>query len=157
MTLPRATSTQADELAATISGLKSRLNELESATIGNWQSYTPTWTQSATITKTVNWARFTQIGRMVHCSIKMTATGNGTGANAVLVGLPVNASADNGIMGLAHFSTSGATAARFVLYNNATTVRFSEPFSAGITYTNSLTTQVVSGNVIHVQFSYEAA
>lgn len=31
MTLPRATSSDADDLAATISGLKSRLNELESA------------------------------------------------------------------------------------------------------------------------------
>ena len=31
MTTPRATSTEADELAATISGLKSRLNELETA------------------------------------------------------------------------------------------------------------------------------
>lgn len=31
MTLPRATSSEADELAATVAGLKSRLNELESA------------------------------------------------------------------------------------------------------------------------------
>ena len=155
--IPRAVSSATDELAATIAGLKSRLNELESATIGTWKAYTPTWTQSATITKTVNWARYTQIGRTVHCSVKMTATGNGTGGNAVLIGLPVNASANNGIMGMAHFSTSGQTNGRLVLYNNATTVRFSTSLAAAITFGSSYTTQVVSGDVVHLQFSYETA
>lgn len=71
--------------------------ELNSA--GAYQSYTPTWTQSATITKTVNWARYTLLNKLVIGSIKMTASSAGTSNNKVLVGLPVAASADNFIIG----------------------------------------------------------
>jgi hypothetical protein len=129
--------------------------ELNSA--GAWQDYTPTWTQSATITKTVNWARFMQLNKLVQVSIKMTASSNGTSAEPVLIGLPVNASSNNLIMGTAHFSTSEQITARFCLYNDASTIRFSTGLSQSINLSTSFTTQVVSGNVVHLQFAYEAA
>lgn len=66
---------------------------------GTFGDYTPTWTQSATISKTVNWARYTQFNKLVQVSIKMTASSAGTANNKMLIGLPVDASANNFIMG----------------------------------------------------------
>jgi hypothetical protein len=121
-------------------------------------TYTPTWTQSATITKTVNWARFTQFGKFVQVSIKMTATSNGISTNAVLIGLPVAASSDNFLLGSAHFTTSSATAPRWAIYNNSTTMRFSGPLSTSpFDINTSLTTQISSGDVVNIQITYEAA
>jgi len=133
------------------------LTAAELNTAGEWQSYTPTWTQSATITKTVNWARYTQLGKWVQVSIKMTASSNGTSSNNVLIGLPVSASTNNLILGLAHFNTSTATTARFALFNSSTTMRFSTSFATGIDLTSSFQTQILSGDVVHIQFAYEAA
>jgi hypothetical protein len=56
-----------------------------------WESYTPTWTQSGAITKTVTYAKYTRINKLVIASVSMVATGAGTGNNAIIVGLPLSA------------------------------------------------------------------
>lgn len=58
-----------------------------------WETYTPTLTQSATVAKTVSYARFTRIGRTVFVMVSLAVTGAGTAANAVAIGLPVTAAA----------------------------------------------------------------
>lgn len=57
---------------------------------GAWTTYTPTFTQSATITKTVNYAGYIRVGRMVKGTFHMTASSAGTAANIIQVGLPVS-------------------------------------------------------------------
>jgi hypothetical protein len=144
------------------------LTAAELNTAGAWQAYTPTWTQSVAITKTVNWARYTQLGKWVHVSIKMTATGAGTANNKILVGLPVNASADNYLMGTAYFyrvPVFNMGHPLFVTYDSASTVAFyttdgqeTAPNTGqmGLS-TSSVDFTVASTDIIWLQFAYEAA
>lgn len=56
--------------------------------LGAAATYTPTLTQSGTVTKTVNVANYTKIGRRVTGEVHVTATGAGGGAADIVVGLP---------------------------------------------------------------------
>lgn len=56
-------------------------------------TYTPTLTQSVTVTKTVTTARYIQIGKLVFVWVYLAVTGAGTANNQILVGLPVVAQA----------------------------------------------------------------
>lgn len=148
-----------------VSGQVLTAAELNSA--GEWQSYTPTWTQSATITKTVNWARYTQLNKLVIVSIKMTATGAGTANNVIKVGLPVNASTNNFMMGTVIFQDESATPDTFrpgfAVFDAAATVSFMSTVTSsgdatlrmGQTSGNGL--DIASGDVAYVQLTYEAA
>jgi hypothetical protein len=156
------------------------LTAAELNTAGVWQGYTPTWTQSVAITKTVDFARYTQLNKFVRGSIKMTATSAGTANNKILVGLPVNAAANNFIMGtLFLFDASPATAKyrwglSSALYESATTMsftprdqngaaallsdaddRFGQNYAVSGSNTNGFT--IASGDIIWIQFAYEAA
>jgi hypothetical protein len=159
------------------------LTAAELNTAGAWQAYTPTWTQSVAITKTVNWARYTQLGKWVQGSVKMTATGAGTANNKMLVGLPVNASSDNFILGQffyndVSFANANTYAFRSVFFESASTISFFPSYSLvsslgyddavqldarfGQNYTTSGGTSrtgitVASGDIIYIQFAYEAA
>jgi hypothetical protein len=54
-----------------------------------WTDYTPTLVQSATVPKTVNYAKYQRRGRRVDFRLKLTVSGaGGVAANAVKVGLP---------------------------------------------------------------------
>jgi hypothetical protein len=54
-----------------------------------WTSYTPTLTQGATLTKTVNYARYKQIGKTVFVNIAMTITSGGTAGSRIRTSLPI--------------------------------------------------------------------
>jgi hypothetical protein len=56
------------------------------------QTYSPTWTQSAAISGTVNEGRYLRTGPVVEAWVSLTATSAGTAGNSILVGLPVTAS-----------------------------------------------------------------
>jgi hypothetical protein len=58
----------------------------------DWTSYTPQIDQGATtnIAKTVNYARYLKIGRMVIVSVSLSVTGTGTTNNAITVTVPAN-------------------------------------------------------------------
>lgn len=64
--------------------------------VGAWSTYTPTLTQSATVSKTVTTARYMRIGRLVVAEILLIATSSGTASNAILLGLPVAAANTSG-------------------------------------------------------------
>jgi hypothetical protein len=57
--------------------------------LSTWSSFTPTFTQSATITKTLIHGYYVQLGDLVIGHVKMTATSAGTVNNEIRVGLPV--------------------------------------------------------------------
>jgi hypothetical protein len=140
--------------------------ELNSA--GEWQTYTPTWTQSATITKTVNWARYTQLNKLVIVSLKMTATSAGTANNKVLVGLPVTASANNFVLGGAFVVDESATPDSLTgflsVLESTTTASFfpltTSGFDTTLKYGNTglgNPVTIASGDILYAQFTYEAA
>ncbi len=129
-----------------------------------YTDYTPTWTQSTTITKTVNFARYTQFGKMVHVSVKMTATGSGTATNNIAIGLPVTASANNFVMGSAmHLdeSTANDDIRTFIaVYNTSSSVIFMNTASFNGTHqyfgvNQSIT--IASGDVMWMSLIYEAS
>jgi hypothetical protein len=139
--------------------------ELNSA--GAWQDYTPTWTQNATITKTVNWARYTKLNKWVQVSIKMTATSAGTANNVIKVGLPVNAATNNGVIGslLVTDQDTSTSATRLAFFDSASTVKFYNQAGGidlateawGQTGGGNVAITIASGDVVYVQLTYEAA
>jgi hypothetical protein len=54
-----------------------------------WAAFTPVWTQSATITKTIGYSKYFQLGKIVMFQGVMTATSAGTPGNAIAVTVPV--------------------------------------------------------------------
>lgn len=140
--------------------------------------YTPSWTQSVAITKTVNFARYTKFGKMVYGTLKMTASSAGTANNKILVGLPVSASANNYIIGsMTYYDDSGTSkydwGTGFALYESSTTMSFNprvfngnvadadgdQRFGQNFTSAGSSVTgfTVAANDIIWVQFMYEAA
>jgi hypothetical protein len=140
------------------------LTAAELNSTGAWTSYTPTWTQVATITKTVNWARYMQLGKLVEVHIKMTASSAGTAGGLILVGLPVTASADNRLMGIGTIAAASSNNEKplFSIFSSSTTVRFrsviddaSQLNALSDNAPNSFT--IASGDIINCKLTYEAA
>lgn len=59
--------------------------------VDGWTSFTPTLTQSATVTKTLTYARYQRVGRLIVAQVFLTVTGSGTASNGIIIGLPVTA------------------------------------------------------------------
>lgn len=56
-----------------------------------WTSYTPTFTQSGAVSKTVTYAKYQQIGKIVTVRGLLVCTGSGTANALITIGLPVTA------------------------------------------------------------------
>lgn len=95
-----------------------------------WTSYTPTLTQSGAVTKTVDYSRYTKIGRLVTFAFALTVTGSGTAANNVTVSLPFTAA-----------GSVGTHAGVMLVYDSSTTTRYN-----GNAELNSTTTCALSYN-----------
>lgn len=53
------------------------------------QSWTPTVTQSGTVSKTVNWGWYRRSNGLYEAQCKLTFTGSGTSTNAILISTPL--------------------------------------------------------------------
>lgn len=131
---------------------------------GALTSWTPTITQSGSVTCTVNRAAYQRIGRWVTCQMYLTITGTGTGSNAIIIGgLPVTAlaaqltMAGSGIL----FDTSGSIYYPWIPVGESSTTAglWSTVNSGGNTRlgTIAFTDALASGDVISGVFAYEAA
>lgn len=76
--------------------------------LGAWTSYTPTLTQSVAVTKTVTYAKYVRLGRIVHFMVDMTVTGTGTAGADVRMSLPFTAAVSNPTCGTGHIYDSSA-------------------------------------------------
>ena len=129
---------------------------------GAWQSYTPTVTQSGSVTVTNTRSRFARYGRTIHVSVKLTVTGSGTASNAVNISLPVTAaSTDAAAAGSGSiFDTSVTVDHRGLPFLNSTTVFAFVPTAntaSGALGANGFTAALAVGDVISAGFTYEAA
>lgn len=77
---------------------------------GAWSTWTPTLTQSGTVTCTVGHAVYGRAGRLIYCIFSLTATGTGTGSNQVTVSLPVTAARSGMAVGQGIIYDASATA-----------------------------------------------
>lgn len=127
-----------------------------------WTAWTPTLTQSGAVTKTVNYAHFVQLGKLVIAQCDLTVTGTGTGANNVIVGLPVTAvGAVQRTIGMGYVYDSSAT----LIYT--ATIEFSSTSTAAFRATSStvngflgastFTAALAVGDLVSVSVMYEAA
>jgi hypothetical protein len=73
-----------------------------------WTSYTPTITQGVTLSKTVNYAKYKQIGKTLYVNISMTITSGGTAGNRIRTSLPIPViSADVVVLGSGYYFDAG--------------------------------------------------
>lgn len=127
---------------------------------GAWTAYTPTLTQSGTVTKTVDSARYTQVGKTITAQVYLTVTGSGTGGVGVLVGLPVTAknASCSGNGWLLDTSAGRFYAGSTYMSPGFTTVGIMIGDAAGVTNiagAAGFTAGLASGDIITMTFSYE--
>lgn len=146
------------------------------AKLGVWSTYTPTWTQSATITKTVTRSEYVQLGKIVTGVVSLSATSAGTASNAILITNPVTAKwASNTPVGAGyHYNgvAEGAINIPVIVYLSSTTqfaflvaaTASTGGYGAGGFYvatgaaSNTLITPTIaSGESMTFHYSYEAA
>lgn len=127
--------------------------------VDGWTSYTPTLTQSATLTKTINYAKYQRVGRLIFMTVNLAITSAGTAGNAILVGLPVTAASSSGIIGSFRYFDSGS--AIYVGTASAdggstSVTRLFAPSSSAAFGINPAVT-AASGDTVEVSITYEAA
>lgn len=88
-----------------------------------WTSFTPTLVQPGAVTKTVGYAKYQRVGRIIVAQVNLSVTGTGTAANPVRIGLPVTA------------ATSDVTVGSGRIYDSSANTMF-----GGIAHLNSTTT-----------------
>lgn len=124
-----------------------------------WTSYTPTLTQSVTVTKTVTYAKYLQLGSVVFVKVRLDVTGAGTAANAVVCGLPGTAANVSSIMGGGSvYDAAGAGPLRAQAFiSGATTTTFSwfVDTASSAAWGVSPNTALANGDVLFADFSYE--
>jgi hypothetical protein len=130
--------------------------------LGAWTTFTPTLVQSGTVTKTVTYARFVRLGRTIFAQVDLSVTGSGTGANQVVIGLPVSAASGTLMVGTGLIYDSSAT----LVYNAIAEVMAG---GAGVALrpttstTNAnlgvtaFTAALASGDIVRYGVTYEAA
>lgn len=130
--------------------------------MGAWTSYTPTLTQNVTVTKTVNYAKFTRMGRTIHVTCFLTVTGAGTAANQVLITLPVASTGTIIRVGIGQIYDVSAN----TMYGgiaecsvNASTVRLWPTSADGgdVLGNNVFTAGLAVNDQVHLVATYEAA
>lgn len=133
------------------------LNTIGAASV----SYTPTFTQSVTINKTVNIARYWQFQKLVLVQFSLTATSNGTAGNAIVVGLPLTASnfanLGMGVVGFAggpgHYGNKIGTC----YGNNSSSIAFLMQDGVSNLFGVNPSFQILTGDTITATFMYEVA
>lgn len=131
--------------------------------VGAWTSYTPTLTQSATVAKTVTYARYQRVGRIIFFQVRLDVTGAGTAANDVLIGLPVaavNVTIELPLGGGFIYDSSLGQAHIGVAITNSGTVVKIRPGTGAVNAAlgnNQFTAALASGDIVSVGGSYEAA
>ncbi len=125
---------------------------------GAWDSWTPTMTQSGSVTFTNTRSRYVRQGRLITMQAAMDVTGSGTSGNDIIVGnLPVTAAAAAGMVGSFYYLDSGSTIySGTVLGSTTTTLKFFVSGNGNAMGTNPAFA-CASGDLLRFEVTYEAA
>lgn len=129
---------------------------------GAWSSWTPTVTQSGSVTVTVTRARFARYGRKIEFYALLSVTGSGTAANEVLMSLPVTASTSAYVINGAGYIVDASATTQYpgiAFLKTTTTVGLVPSNVTGIGLLGALgfTAGLASGDTIQISGTYEAA
>jgi hypothetical protein len=128
---------------------------------GQWTSYTPTLGQPGNVTKTVTYARWMRIGRLIVCRVQMVSTAVGITANAITVSLPVTAAVAGPFVGEFGAVDTGTANYFGIAYLNSTTtvagLHTSGSGAGNAIGTGTAAFALASGDVVYASFMYEAA
>ena len=127
---------------------------------GAWTTWSPTITQSGSVSYSGAYGAYGRWGRMIVAQGEFNITGSGTAANLVTVALPVTAKnvghsigtgyiADAGTLYFGEMLAQTSTTASFLIRTNASTATFLG--------TTGFTAALASGDVVVVNLCYEAA
>lgn len=132
---------------------------------GAWTSYAGSIVlaqgASTNIAKTVNYAKYLSIGKLVICQIKLSATAAGTAGSPITASLPVTAAGGASFLavGSGFFTDASVGEYRCVAYLNSSTVvalaRGDSSLAGGIGVNPNIA--VASGDVFVASIMYEAA
>lgn len=127
-----------------------------------WTGYTPTLTQSGAVAKTVTYARYQRVGRLIVAQVLLAVTGTGTVSTAVFVGLPVTAATSNStIIGSGKIvDASAGTAFRGIAEVATSTTAGLLPTSSTVNNylgATDFTAALASSDTVSISIMYEAA
>ena len=131
---------------------------------GAWTTWTPTITQSGSVTVTNTSSTYIRVGRLVIARFSLAVTGTGTGANAVVIDTPVTPTTNgtgviigNGMI----FDSSASLLYRGLAFlpPSTSTVRLLGTNSTANAYlgADTFTAALASGDTIVGELIYEAA
>lgn len=123
-------------------------------------AWTPTVTQSGSVTVTNTYSRYIRVGRLVHGWFNLAVTGSGTGANAVIIGIPLTAATSGISVGTGELTDVSAGEKRQgrIYLGSTTTFDLRSPGSFALDNRLGIvnfTAGLASGDVIEGCFSYE--
>lgn len=129
--------------------------------IAEWTSFSPTVTQSGTVTKTNTYCKYKSYGGTVEVVAYLSVTGSGTTNNAITVSLPVTAVTSTAlVIGDASVDDSGTGSyPGIVVINSTTTVKFLPADQTSVSqFIGQLPNfALASGDIIRFSCRYEAA
>lgn len=123
-----------------------------------WTDYTPILAQSATVTKTVEYARFTKVGRLTAVQLSLSVTGTGTAGNAVRIGMPANTPNFRGIgVGAIFDSSASLWYQGIALWDTDSVFRIQASGVANALGISAFTAALASGDVITADLLFMAS
>jgi hypothetical protein len=129
---------------------------------GAWTSWTPTVTQSGSVTVTNTRSRYARYGRTIHFSAQLVVTGSGTSSTAISISLPVTAASADTTIGTGVFiDASTGNYYPAILYASTTTAfqLWDSTVSSTVLVVGNanFSGALASGDVFRVSGTYEAA
>ena len=135
------------------------LGDAIDSTLGSaWIAYTPTLTQSVTVSKTTVLARYKKIGKTVHVVIMLNPTSSGTVGNGLSVGLPIAARVNNNqIVGSGFIYDNSPQFTYNVSAYLSSTTTFAALYQGGSPWGGSPSLAIANGDQIQFIITYEVA
>jgi hypothetical protein len=120
-----------------------------------YTDYTPTLGQNGAVTKTVNSARYIQIGKFVHAFGALTVTGTGNASNSISIGFPV-ANAYNSLDGfLSLYDASSGLNYKGIHYSGTSFISLMSTSNSNLGVVD-FTAALAAGDVLYFNFYYES-
>ena len=131
-------------------------------------SYTPTLTQSNAVAKTVTYAKYQQVNKIVHVEFQMIVSGTGTAGNKIEISLPITpfSNGANVFTGVGNGNIFDASSTNvypgLIVLFGTTSVTFtntSNIYVNGLQYLgiNQFTAALAAGDFVAGSFTYQAA